>query len=45
MSAGGAAVTLGYTTGTTEAATQDIDSQNMGIKVVSGDVSAAVSQR
>ena len=44
MSAGGAAVTIGAATGTTEAATQDTDSQQMGIKVVSGNITAAVSQ-
>ncbi len=44
MDAGGAAITIGAATGTTENSTQDIDSQNMGIKVVSGNISAAVSQ-
>ncbi len=42
--AGGASVTLGYTAATTENTTQDIDSENMGIKVVSGDISLIVSQ-
>ena len=44
MDAGGAAITLGYTTATTENSTQDKDSDNMGIKVVSGDISLIVSQ-
>jgi hypothetical protein len=43
-SAGGASVTLGYTGATTENTTQDIDSENMGIKIVSGDISLIVSQ-
>jgi len=44
MDAGGAAVTIGYTAATTENTTQDIDSDNMGVKVVSGDLSFIVSQ-
>jgi len=44
MDAGGAAITLGFATGTTEAATQDTDTQVMGVKVVSGNITAAVSQ-
>ena len=44
MTAGGASITLGYTTSSTENATQDIDSDNMGMKVVSGDISLIVSQ-
>ena len=44
MSAGGAALTLGYTQASTENATQDKDSDNMGLKVVSGDISLIVSQ-
>ena len=44
MSAAGAAITLGYTTATTDDATQDKDSTNMGMKVVSGDISLIVSQ-
>ena len=44
MDAGGAAITLGYTTATTEDSTQDQDSDNMGLKVVSGDISLIVSQ-
>jgi len=43
MSAGGAALTLGYATSTTDNATQDIDSSTMGLKVVSGDISLIVS--
>jgi len=44
MSAGGAGITIGAATGTTEAATKDTDSQQMGIKVTSGNITAAVSQ-
>ena len=44
MEAGGAAITLGYATQTTEAATKDTDQTNMGLKVVSGDLSLIVSQ-
>ena len=44
MSAGGASITLGAATATTEDSTQDIDSQNMGMKVVTGNVSVIVSQ-
>ena len=44
MTAGGASITLGYTTATEENSTQDIDSDNMGLKIVSGDVSLIVSQ-
>ena len=44
LDAGGAAITLGYTAATTENTTQDQDSENMGIKVVSGDISFIVSQ-
>ena len=44
MSAAGAAITLGYTTATTDNATQDKDSSNMGMKVVSGDISLILSQ-
>ena len=39
MDAGGASITLGYATVTDENATQDVDMENMGIKVVSGDIS------
>ena len=44
MSAGGASITLGGATATTENSTQDIDSQNMGMKVVTGNVSVIISQ-
>ena len=38
------AITLGYATQTTEATTKDTDETNMGLKVVSGDLSLIVSQ-
>ena len=44
MDAGGAAITLGYSALTDENATQDVDHENMGIKVVSGDISVILSQ-
>ena len=44
MSAAGAAVTLGGATATTENSTQDIDSQVIGVKVASGDITAVISQ-
>ena len=44
MSAGGASITLGGATATTENSTQDIDSQNVGMKVVTGNVSVIISQ-
>jgi outer membrane protein OmpU len=44
MDAGGAAITIGGATGTTEDSTQDIDSQVIGVKVSSGNITAAVSQ-
>jgi len=44
MEAGGAAITLGYATKTTEATTKDTDQSNMGLKIVSGDISLIVSQ-
>ena len=44
MDAGGASITLGGATGTTEDATQDIDTQVVGVKVSSGNITAAVSQ-
>ena len=44
MDAGGAAVTIGFASATTEASSQDTDSQVMGIKVSSGNITAAVSQ-
>ena len=44
MDAAGASITLGGATGTTENSTQDIDSQVVGVKVSSGNISAVVSQ-
>jgi hypothetical protein len=44
MDAGGAAITLGYAAVSDENSTQDIDHENMGIKVVSGDISLILSQ-
>ena len=44
MEAGGAAITLGYATQTTEATTKDTDQTNMGLKIVTGDLSLIVSQ-
>ena len=44
MSAGGAAVTLGYANITEDNATEDKTQTNTGIKVVSGDVSLILSQ-
>jgi hypothetical protein len=44
MEAGGASITLGYASNTTEATTKDTDETNMGLKVVSGDLSLVVSQ-
>jgi hypothetical protein len=44
LSAGGASVTLGGAAATTENSTQDIDSQNMGIKIATGNVSLIISQ-
>jgi len=44
MDAGGNTITIGGATTTTEAATTDTDSQNMGIKVVSGNLTVVVSQ-
>ena len=44
MSAGGAAITIGAASATTENSTQDIDSQVVGIKVASGNITAAISQ-
>jgi len=44
MEAGGAAITLGYASATKEAASQDTDSTVIGVKVVSGNITAAVSQ-
>ena len=44
MSAGGAAITIGAATATTEGSSQDTDSQVVGVKVASGNITAAVSQ-
>ena len=44
MEAGGAAITLGYASATKEASSQDTDSTVIGVKVVSGNITAAVSQ-
>jgi hypothetical protein len=44
MDAAGASITIGGATGTTENATQDKDSQVVGVKVASGNISAVVSQ-
>jgi len=44
MEAAGASITLGYATKTQEATTKDTDQTNMGLKVVSGDLSLIVSQ-
>jgi len=42
MDAGGATVTIGGASGTTEAATKDTDSQNIGIKIASGNITVAM---
>ena len=44
MTAGGASITLGYAIVNDENATQDVDQENMGMKIVSGDISVIVSQ-
>jgi len=44
MSAGGAAITLGYAAITEDGATEDKEQTNMGMKVVSGDISLILSQ-
>ena len=44
MDAAGASITLGYAVVADENATQDIDMENMGMKIVSGDVSVIISQ-
>ena len=44
MEAGGASITLGYANTKKEATTKDTDETNMGLKVVSGDLSLIVSQ-
>jgi len=43
MEAAGASITLGMTSTTTENSTQDIDQENMGLKIVSGDISLILS--
>jgi len=44
MDAAGAGITLAYQTSTTENSTQDIDSDSMAMKIVSGDLSLIISQ-
>jgi hypothetical protein len=44
MDAGGASITLAYSSLTDENSTQDVDHENMGLKVVSGDISIVLSQ-
>jgi len=44
MEAGGAKVTLGVVSGTTEATTQDVDSSIVGVQIDSGNMSVIVSQ-
>ena len=44
MTAGGASITLGYAVVADENATQDVDQENMGMKIVSGDISLIISQ-
>ena len=44
MTAAGASITLGYAAVQDENSTQDIDSENMGMKIVSGDISLIISQ-
>jgi predicted porin len=44
LTAGETAVTIGLATATTEAPTTDKDAQNMGIKVVNGNITFALSQ-
>ena len=43
MDAAGASITLGYRATSTEASAKDIDESNMGLKIVSGDVSMIIS--
>ena len=40
----GASITLGYAVVADENSTQDVDQENMGMKIVSGDISVIVSQ-
>ena len=44
MDAAGASITLGYAVVEDENSTQDVDLENMGMKIVSGDISLIVSQ-
>ena len=44
MEAGGAAVTIGYTTATQEGATKDTDSTTLGVKIVTGALSIIANQ-
>ena len=44
MDAAGASITLGYAAVNDENSTQDVDMENMGLKVVSGDISLVLSQ-
>jgi outer membrane protein OmpU len=44
MDAAGASITLGYAAVQDENSTQDIDQENMGMKIVSGDISLIISQ-
>ena len=44
MEAGGAKITLGVVSGTTEAASQDVDSSIVGVQIDSGNMSVIVSQ-
>ena len=43
MEAAGASITVGITSTTTENATQDIDQEQMGLKIVSGDISVILA--
>jgi len=44
MDAGGTTVTIGGASGTTEASTTDVDSQNIGVKIASGNITVAMGQ-
>jgi hypothetical protein len=44
MDAAGASITLGYAVVNDEDPTQDVDMENMGVKIVSGDISLIISQ-
>ena len=44
MEAGGASIYLSYVSGTTENATQDIDSSAIGVKVATGDITFVIGQ-